>query len=365
MFDQKQIMRTCEPDVNEVDDDDFTISSPKDTSTSGLYIYFKKGVKFLPKNLFSVLPNLVAMQLWNCSVASINENHFKGLSKLKILSLANNRIENVASDSFVDLVSLEHLSMPFNRIRSLGKSTFAALHALRQLYLNDNEIRFLHPKIFDALVNVEDIKLDRNEILSLDENIFESLASLRTIGMVDNKLTEIPRNLFRNNSKLEGVWLRSNKLTFIDDNVFDNLTTLNFVDLRLNLCADEIYFDDSFDILRKDLKQNCEKNSVFEKLENAVAGLKQLKKMVSELQSKLTTESTEKDILHDSDEDADVLSDRVDAADEESAEFISVSHNFIYIVAIFLVALILTIAYAPRSKFRRAQETRSFEGFTA
>lgn len=270
-FDEKQ-RPTCEPDIEVVDEDDFKISSFKTFSTLGLGINSKKGVKFLPTNLASVFPNLEGIQIYNCSVKSIDEYHFKSLSKLTILDLRYNKIEDTDSDAFADLASLKILQLSFNRIRSLSKSTFTGLKALKRLYLYNNEIQFLHPEAFDLLVNIERIDLDYNELQNLDENIFENLASLTRIDLDYNQLRKIPRNLFRNNLNLTKIFLRHNKIKFVED-TFENLPKLATVDLVENLCIQKEYYLKDFGSLKKDLKQKCNENSATEKLESEVRDL--------------------------------------------------------------------------------------------
>lgn len=173
ILDKVQKLKTCKLNVDEVNDEDFSISSAKDTSIWGLFFASEINVKSLPKNIPDIFPNLEAMQIYNCSVESVGENHFKGLSKLRFLSLGKNKIGDVPSDAFNGLFNLQYLSLSFNEIRSLANDTFAKLQHLKHLRLNDNQIQFLHPDIFKSLVNVKEIDLNNNKIQFLDKTILD------------------------------------------------------------------------------------------------------------------------------------------------------------------------------------------------
>lgn len=255
--DQHTNLKACYPDISVVDDEDFTISSTTNLTIAALNIRDKDGVKFLPKNLFSLFPDLVAVQVWNCSVTMLNENHFKGLSKLKLLSLGRNKIEHVPGDAFADLTVLEELILGYNRIRSLGKNCFSSLKTLGILYLSHNEIHFLHPRIFNSLTNVHMISLRNNEIFNLHENIFKGLANLREIYLLNNEIRTVPSALFKSNLKLTKVRLEDNEIEFIGANMFDHLPNLYNVDLQRNQCTKGNYFTSTFNQMRNDLKQSC------------------------------------------------------------------------------------------------------------
>lgn len=259
--DKAEQMKTCYPDIEQVNDDSFTISNglfTTDRSTLAFFLQDKLEVKFLPTNLYTALPELLVIRFWNCSAASVNENHFKGLTKLRTLSLFHNKIENIASDAFADLVSLEYLDLDDNRIHFLGKYTFASLNALKKLNLDINEIQYLHPETFSSLKNVEIINLSRNVITSLDENVFQFMTSVKHIYLMSNRLERIPENVFQNNLKRKVILLNNNRIRFIAANLFDELPNLENVDLSGNECTKRDYFTGAIDQIYED----CNKDSI-------------------------------------------------------------------------------------------------------
>lgn len=255
-LDQEEKLQTCKLGIEEVNEENFMISLSKITAPSGLDLSSKKGVKFLPVNLVSVMPNLVAIETHSCAVKSIEVNHFKSLSKLKFLNLANNEIEYVSSNAFVDLTCLESLYLSSNRIKSFDEKTFKCLKALKYLDLKDNEIQYLRPKIFESLAVVREIRLEGNIIDYVDENIFGNLSMLTAINLTNNNLNRILRNLFSKNLRLEKIWLANNLIGIIEQNAFDKLLKLKTVDLSENFCVNRKY-GKRFNLMREDLKRKC------------------------------------------------------------------------------------------------------------
>lgn len=253
---QQHNLDTCDPEINEVDTENFAISPVEDEIVFAFDIQNKLGVKFLPKNLVENFPDLIALQILNCSLTSI-ENQLKGLSKLKMLNLGRNKIEYVAVDAFIDLFSIEFLELSYNRIKFLAENTFELLYTLEGLYLDNNKIQLLYPKIFGTLVRVEHINIQQNKIPELNENVFENTTNLKQLLFAANKLEKLPKNLFRNNLQLEEIWFSVNNIKFIDANLFDHLPNLKFVNLRFNLCIDKEYDENNVATIGNDLKQSC------------------------------------------------------------------------------------------------------------
>lgn len=345
---QRTELRTCDPDIKNLDDENSTISSPRDNLTLGFHFSYKNGVKFIPTNFVSAFPNLVAIEMFKCSVKSINENHFKGLALLKVLELGENKIEHIHSDSFAYLVSLEYLSLSHNKIRFLDGRTFSVLKALKELNLGYNEIQFLHPRIFECLVNAEKIRLDNNKIDHLDGNMFQNLMLLKDINLHVNNLLEIPKNLFKNNLNLAQIMLARNKIKSIAEDVFDNLLALKIVDLSENLCVDQNFTSNDFDFMRKYFDRQCitglTKESLLLEQEKLFFAQNKLETTMADLE-KVVSKKT------------DALHKEINALKKSSPHFISVSKNilgliFLFCIALFFVVFILVVVYPPSRVFK-------------
>lgn len=246
-------MDTCEPDIPVMTYKNYKLPYASDPSVLAINIDDKKYVVFLPNNLTITFPELILIQIYNCSVTSV-ENHFAGLSKLRSLNLAHNRIAYVSRSAFVDLVSLESLDLSANRIQTLGKNTFGSLENLERLFLIKNKIQMLPSKIFRSLLKVEFISLDENKLSALDENIFNTATNLKNLSVSSNELKIFSKTLLKNNSRLENLWLDHNHLLYIE---FDHLPNLIHVDLEQNSCINKIYNVGDFDAMRKYLGEYC------------------------------------------------------------------------------------------------------------
>lgn len=168
-------LKTCRPDVSAVGDENFIISS-SDNLIEGIVIKHHKNVKFLPQNLVS-FPELTGLNVYNCSIQTIEYNELQNLWKLRAIHFSYNHVAFVSSDAFKDLVSLEHLYLSDNKIQFLDANTFVSQRNLKVLFVGGNQINFLHPNIFKELFSVEAIHFDFNSIWSIDENIFANIST--------------------------------------------------------------------------------------------------------------------------------------------------------------------------------------------
>lgn len=256
---------SCLPDIIEVNEENFTIFSGTNSRIEGFKLTQQKGVKYLPTNLFSAFPGLVAISYWYNAVKSVNENHFKGLTKLRGLFLTNNEIEHMAEDSFTDLVSLEYLNLGGNKISSLQRNLFASQKNLKKLCLDRNLIQSLPSSIFRSLANVEYLFLTRNKISSIDESTFAHMYSLKELYMSFNELERIPGGLFKNNLELNKVYMTGNKISFIDAKIFDHLSELGYIEFYDNLCIENVFYPYGAKFIpdiRLELEQKCADNSI-------------------------------------------------------------------------------------------------------
>lgn len=248
-------VKTCRPDVSAVEDEKFTIVSA-DSSVEGISISHQKNVNYLPQNL-AMFPEIIGLNIFNCSLKVIDYNDLKNLWKLRALHVQYNDIAYIASDAFKDLVSLESFYATFNKIQFLDSKIFESQRNLKILYLGGNRIEFLHPKIFNPLVNVLGIYLNDNKLLSISENIFENLPNLKNASLGPNQMVEIPEKIFASNLKLEYAWCNANKIKFVKPETFAHLASLQLVNLSGNECIDKYYWSSAFNDMKKDLKDKC------------------------------------------------------------------------------------------------------------
>jgi hypothetical protein len=74
--------RTCNVENQAINSVGYTIISSVDSTLEGFSLKNNPEVQFLPDNLSQKFPNLTAVNVFNCSIKSVDEHHFKGLHDL-------------------------------------------------------------------------------------------------------------------------------------------------------------------------------------------------------------------------------------------------------------------------------------------
>ena len=230
---EQKDLQTCFIDDQTIDDEESSLAGGLNLSVQAFYIQNNKEVKFLPENIFKYFPGLIAYNVLNCLIRTVNAKHFKGSNSLEHLDLDQNEIKSIDGDSFKDLIKLEMLGLSFNKIKTIAPNIFQSLGNLQQLRIGENQIKFLDEKCFDKLTKLEHIELGKNEISAL------------------------PADLFKNNLKLEKIWFDGNKVQTISLTMFDHLKSLKFVVLNNNFCVNDFYNQDQFNEMRNVLSKNC------------------------------------------------------------------------------------------------------------
>ena len=226
-------LQTCDIDDQKIDGEGFSIAGDSSLSIRGFFIRNNKEVKFLPENIVEFFPRLIAYEVRNCSIRTVNEKHFESLSKLEYLSMDFNEIDSIDADSFKDLIKLEFLK------------------------LNNNQIKKIDQIFFQSLGNLWQLRLGYNQIEVLDEKSFDNLRNIRNIELSNNELNTIPANLFKNNLKLEKIFLFDNKIQIISSTMFNHLYNLNYVGLRKNVCVNDLFLFFRFNDMKNVLSTNC------------------------------------------------------------------------------------------------------------
>lgn len=198
-----------------------------------------KNIKYPPIKVHEKFPNLVAYQIFNCSVKDVRHKNFEHLSEIQAVYLGFNLITHIPSDTFNDQPKLKFLSLQGNQFQTIDGHMFENLKNLRELFLNDNHINFISRSAFDDLIE------------------------LRNISMTNNVIEYLTDEHFKNNTKIEKISLNHNKIRSLSPTMFDNMKFLVGVNLKNNLCINEEFYVDfehcvtRFSELKEKIRKDC------------------------------------------------------------------------------------------------------------
>lgn len=108
-----------------------------------------KQIKFLPRNIYKMFPNLEAFYVQSCGLTIVREFYFENMESLRDLNLYGNQIKTIEAKAFDDLVGLKRVNLDLNEIETLDEELFVKMAKLEVIYLNKNKIKFLGQETFD------------------------------------------------------------------------------------------------------------------------------------------------------------------------------------------------------------------------
>lgn len=294
------------PQEVEISEKGVKFSNQRNGRVGELNIRDAKRVELLPE-IGATFPNLLELQVINCSLMTLDERDFQLLSNLLVLNMTNNQLRSLDDANVFDtLENLEELSLGSNRIEYLDQKIFSKLRKLRSLdlqrnklaqldvdtfnsnvnlqflYLSFNKLTRLKLGIFDPLKNLEVLSLDDNELTSLPSRIFDKCKSLSVLNLSWNKIIDINLVQLANLPALRTVRFSGNPLASIDFAIFDynreihkiyldqigdiaiknidkvdGMDKLHFIDFRDNSCIDAAFKYDVLEDLSTHVKAHC------------------------------------------------------------------------------------------------------------
>ena len=116
----------------------------------------------------------------------IDHDSFSILKQLVSLDLSGNFLESIDKRTFSELANLEALNLSGNRIKSLDENIFSDLKNLRQLDLSSNRLEKLDSRLFIGLENLCELNLSGNKLTHFDLLILDNLPRLRKVNLSGN-----------------------------------------------------------------------------------------------------------------------------------------------------------------------------------
>ncbi|GAB6024278.1 hypothetical protein CHUAL_008971 [Chamberlinius hualienensis] len=194
---------------------------------------YNNPLQILKNNSFCHLKNLTVLDLFNCSLNSIEVDAFKFNNKLEQLNLSKNILTEIPH--LGHLSSLNTLNISNNLITSIKNEDFMNCNELEKLYLNGNRINNIEDNAFDQLSKLNALHLHQNQLIAISKtfqklnaylltlnnnllkefNILDFSKNLKIFSARQNLITNVSSDL--SNSQIEIIDLSENKIKSIDE----------------------------------------------------------------------------------------------------------------------------------------------------
>ncbi|XP_055906856.1 leucine-rich repeat-containing protein 15-like [Eupeodes corollae] len=184
-------------------------------------------LQWIPLTLFSNVPKLKRLVVYNCGLRSLQQITFSSAINLRFLFLPSNRLTELPEKIFVSLSSIEDVRLADNHISHIHPKAFWGLKAIRHLDLNTNKIHELASRVFENLTTLEYIDLSYNFIESFGSEVFSKIPQLKTVLLNNNNIITFESNSFANFPHLTMLDVSNNAITSIDLQSVDTFRAQN------------------------------------------------------------------------------------------------------------------------------------------
>lgn len=168
-------------------------------------------VPFIIRDIFTVFPNVYAMQVDNGGLKEIQGSAFALAANLRVLNFLNNNITSLTADTFINLPQLEELYFVSNNILNISVNAFIGLQNLMSLRLQNDTIATFLPFTFRPLVNLRNIFLTELRLQRIDGQLFASNRFLRILDLQDNVIDAIQSTFLNNLANIQIINLMGNQ----------------------------------------------------------------------------------------------------------------------------------------------------------
>ena len=196
-----------------------------------------QGITTLDAGDFTGLRNLTELQLSGNSLGTVPETAFRDLVNLKELDLRNTDLTIVPA-AIRGLGSLQRVNLSANRISHVRTESFRGLSELRWLWLHDNRMTTLPDGAFSDLRNLNYLHLDANQITGVRKGMWQGLESLFRLALSSNPLGELREDAFASLPRLFQLLLRETQLEAVLPETFAGFPYLGWLDLSDNRIDD-------------------------------------------------------------------------------------------------------------------------------
>lgn len=191
--------------------------------TVNLWRFTMKGAPLteIRPGAFRGLDNVWSINIDGTKLKNIRAGTFEGVAPdLLAIDLRNNEIESIDADAFRDVFLVHSIYLMKNRIKKISSKTFFNLPNLMTIQLSENEISELETDAFNDLPELRELKLDENKISVISSEMFKRLPKLDTLKLSRNTITTIPKYTFEGARQLNALYLSKNQIRKIEPFAF-------------------------------------------------------------------------------------------------------------------------------------------------
>lgn len=181
-------------------------------------------VPFIIRDIFTVFPNVYAMQVDNGGLEEIQGSAFARAANLRVLNFVRNNITSLTADTFINLPFLEELNFVSNNIVNISVNAFIGLQNLISLRFQDDSISTFLPFTFRPLNNLRNIYLTGLRLQRIDGRLFASNRFLRILDLQDNSIDAIQSTFLNNLANIQIINLMENNCVNYFFSIEGNLT---------------------------------------------------------------------------------------------------------------------------------------------
>lgn len=165
----------------------------------------------IPANIFSVFPNIEALEVFNCGSLNFIPPDFYFANNLREVRIVDNTIPALMLSPFTGVPTLETLILDNNGLTNLGPAPFVNLGQLRTLSIANNQIRLLTPRFFTPLRSLRTFDASNNAIEEIEGRIFSNSPDLEIVNLSGNNINAVGLSILNINENLQQLWLEGNR----------------------------------------------------------------------------------------------------------------------------------------------------------
>lgn len=138
---------------------------------------------------------------------------FYPINEIDALMIQNSKVEVMTGDVCEALSFLMAFEVPNVGMTSIDEDSFEKCVKLERLNLGQNLLTSLPSRIFYHNKGLLEVFLDGNKLTTIDANLFQHNKKLSQVVLSNNNLRYLPTNVFQANPTLTEVWLHVNQLS--------------------------------------------------------------------------------------------------------------------------------------------------------